>query len=605
MRVLHIGKFFPPDPGGMETFLADLAEAQRAAGDESFALVHGTPMDEDPSWLIRVPVSRQILYTPIAPAFRAHLKSAIRRIKPDVLHLHMPNPSAFWALTLSEACDIPWVVHWHSDVIPTLRRSALSLAYQVYRPFEQAVLKRAQHVIVTSPDYLAASVPLQRWRDKCRMVPLALDTRKLPAHPPGLAVDPWPAGTFRLLSVGRLSHYKGYQTLIDAVAGMDGVHLVIAGDGEDRLALQAHIKAQGRDARTTLVGRIDESTKHALLAQCDAFCLASRERTEAFGIAVMEAMYYARPCLVSALSGSALPWLVTSSQAGLTVPVGDLPRWRAAISTLRADPDLAAIAGTRGRAAILKRFDIAPSTAAIRSIYPRPEIDPVRFSQPLVVIPARNEAPTIEGVIAAVRAQGLHHIVVVSDQSTDDTAAIARAADAVVLEPVLSVGAWGAMQTGIRYAMRNGYRQVITLHANGQHEPSCLPEILAAAMTADVVIGASTGHGSRTRRLAWSYFRTISGFRIDDLTSGLRCYSRAACEILASEEATLLDYKDLGVLLLLRNAGLSIMEVPVEMHPRASVSPRVFTGWARIARYMMESTLLCISRGHPKHFLKQ
>ncbi|MCK0509352.1 hypothetical protein [Aromatoleum anaerobium] len=54
------------------------------------------------------------------------------------------------------------------------------------------------------------------------------------------------------------------------------------------------------------------------------------------------------------------------------------------------------------------------------------------------------------------------------------------------------------------------------------------------------------------------------------------CYNRAACEILAADEATLLDYQDLGVLLMLRHAGLEIAEVPVAMYPRATGPSRIF-----------------------------
>jgi hypothetical protein len=76
-----------------------------------------------------------------------------------------------------------------------------------------------------------------------------------------------------------------------------------------------------------------------------------------------------------------------------------------------------------------------------------------------------------------------------------------------------------------------------------------------------------------------------------DLTSGFRCYNLAACEVLAAEEASLLDYQDIGVLLL-RHAGLAITEVPVEMYPRSSGPSRIFASWPRVARYMIESTLL-------------
>jgi len=174
LRVLHIGKFYPPVHGGMEVFLADLIDAQRSQVIEAFALVHGTPLADDPPWLVRVPVLAHLVYAPIAPGFRLALAQAIDRFQPQVLHLHMPNNGVFWALTLQAARNIPWLLHWHSDVVFADDHKKLSLAYKIYRPFEVAVLNRVERIVVTSPPYLQASQVLAPWRDKCIVVPLGL-----------------------------------------------------------------------------------------------------------------------------------------------------------------------------------------------------------------------------------------------------------------------------------------------------------------------------------------------------------------------------------------------------------------------------------------------
>jgi hypothetical protein len=137
------------------------------------------------------------------------------------------------------------------------------------------------------------------------------------------------------------------------------------------------------------------------------------------------------------------------------------------------------------------------------------------------------------------------------------------------------------------------------MDADGQHEPGYLPLLIDAAKGADVVIAACPSRGSRMRHVAWSYFRMLTGLSFDDLTSGFRYYNAEACRILASEEATLLDYQDIGVLLLLRGANLRISEVAVAMNPRKSGASRVFSSWWTVARYMAETTLLCLSHWKP------
>ena len=113
---------------------------------------------------------------------------------------------------------------------------------------------------------------------------------------------------------------------------------------------------------------------------------------------------------------------------------------------------------------------------------------------------------------------------------------------------------------------------------------------------ADVVIGAFPERASRLRRIAWQWFRQLAGFDLRDLTSGFRYYNRSAMQTLAIEEATLLDYQDLGILLLARKAGLRIAEVPVEMGMRVSGKSRIFDSWVSVGRYLALTTLLCLAR---------
>jgi glycosyltransferase involved in cell wall biosynthesis len=597
--VLHLGKFFPPHPGGMELYLADLVGAQRATGVDACALVHGKPLADDPPWLQRVPVQASLVYAPIALGYRAALRRAIDRYQPDVLHLHMPNNSVFWALTLGAARDIPWVVHWHSDVVVSRIRGALALAYRLYRPFEQMVLARAKRVVATSPPYLEASEPLSAWRHKCAVVPLGL-------HAPGAAAAPaqnaWAPGKLRLLSIGRLAYYKGFETLIASLAGLPQVELLIVGDGELQASLQSQIDQQvkaGAPCGVRLLGHVSDAEKHALLAACDVFCLASRERTEAFGMVLLEAMAHGKPCLVSDLAGSGMGWVVDQCGAGLGCPTEDVAAWQTAVVWMAEHPDERGAMGRAGRQAFLQRFTIEASAAALQREYRLAQDlspSPSGEGKLLIVIPARNEATTIGALLHDLRAVGYRDVLVIDDMSDDGTGDIARAAGAKVLRPILGMGAWGGMQAGIRYGRREGFECVVTMDADGQHEVAELPALLRAREDADVVIGAFPQRASRARRIAWGWFRALSGLGLTDLTSGFRCYSGAALAVLSGSEATLFDYQDVGTLLLLRRAGIRMVEVPVMMNQRVAGKSRIFNSWLSVGRYMAVTTLLCLSR---------
>jgi len=222
----------------------------------------------------------------------------------------------------------------------------------------------------------------------------------------------------------------------------------------------------------------------------------------------------------------------------------------------------------------------------------------VALDRPIALIPAYNEEATVGAIVAQVREMWGYPVVVIDDCSIDDTARTARAAGAVVLPLTIQLGAWGAIQTGLRYALSQGYRAAITLDADGQHEPQDIGALLQPLATdaADVAIGAFPERASRARRIAWSYFRGITGLKLEDITSGFRAYNHAAMTVLASREASLLDYQDVGVLLILRRKGLRIVETPVAMQPRALGASRVFRSWWVVGKYMLQTSLLCLAR---------
>lgn len=604
MRVLHVGKFYPPYRGGMEVFLADLLDEQRRQGIDAHAVVHGDPQPDDPVWVRRVPVQFNLVYAPMALGFRHALGQTIDQLKPDVLHLHMPNNSALWALTLPAARKVPWVVHWHSDVVVSNIKWSVAMAYMLYRPFEQALLERAQQVFATSPPYLQASGALRRWRGKCEVVPLGINLSTPPPAEPLAKSLQWRPGTqLRLLSIGRLTYYKGFETLIQAVATLPSVELLIAGDGELRDALQALIDnttPASRPAATRLLGAVDDAQKHALLAQCDLFCLASRERTEAFGIVLLEAMQHARPCLVTDLPGSGMPWVVSHARCGLHVPFEDVSAWRSTIARLQHDLPLRTRLGLAGRKALHRSFGIEPCERAMARHY-RGLAPGTQAAAPtrdlMVVIATHNNANDIVHLLQRVRALVNAPVLVVDNRSTDATCHLAEQHGARVLRPLLAMTSWGSLQTGLRYALIQGFASAVTIDAEGRYEVEELPTLLAAGRRADVAVAYFAAQNSLPRRVAWQWFRWVTGLDLRDFVSGFRLYNRTAMEAAASAEATLLDYQDIGTLLLMRRRGLRMTEIALSMHTHRTDRSKIFRSWANAVRYVAVSSLLGIAHG--------
>ncbi|MCX7544339.1 glycosyltransferase family 2 protein [Marinicella gelatinilytica] len=215
----------------------------------------------------------------------------------------------------------------------------------------------------------------------------------------------------------------------------------------------------------------------------------------------------------------------------------------------------------------------------------------------LIVIPAFNEADNLAQLLPQLCAAVTADILVVDDFSSDGTVETVRNQGLTCLRLPLQLGAWGATQTGIRYAKRHDYDFVLTMDADGQHVPHEIAGLLKAANNHqyDVIIGTCPQRVSRLKKIAWRFFKIISQIRIEDLTSGFRVYNKKAIDVLADKTASLLDYQDVGVLLLLLRADLKITEIPVKMDIRKDGKSRVFSSWLVVFKYMLQTTTLCIA----------
>jgi len=378
MRVMHIGKFFAPFAGGIENFMLDLVRACASRDVEQAALVHESPGDEGRNAggaehglvaLRRVPVLGQFVYAPVAPRFRVELEAMLADFRPDLLHVHAPNASAFWLLASRRARRLPWVVHWHSDVVGPGLDTRLKLLYPGYKPFEHALLRRADVVIATSPPYLDSSRALARWRHKCRLIPLGLDPARVESDSADPRDDDWHGGArLRLLALGRLTRYKGMEVLVRAAQDVPGVSVNIVGDGAERRRLERLIPDSSA-ARIRVLGPVDDSVRNRLLAGCDVLCLPSLNRAEAFGMALLEAMASGKPTIATRVPGSGMDWVVEEGRTGWLVDPGDVDALGRLIQSMISQRSRLADYGVEARRRFEKRFRIDAVADEIVEVY--------------------------------------------------------------------------------------------------------------------------------------------------------------------------------------------------------------------------------------------
>jgi glycosyltransferase involved in cell wall biosynthesis len=217
----------------------------------------------------------------------------------------------------------------------------------------------------------------------------------------------------------------------------------------------------------------------------------------------------------------------------------------------------------------------------------------------LIIIPVLNEALSLPYVLSEISGFKDLDILVVDDASTDSSVKVCHEYGVKILPLKISLGAWGATQAGMRYALMHGYDSIITMDGDGQHHGFDIPKLLIAAKQqpdAAVVIGESVSRGSYLRHIAWRFFRIITGIGIEDITSGFRLYRHRAIELLTNKGATLLDYQDVGVLLMLKSAGLKVVETRVSTTKRLHGKSHLFSTWIKVGHYMIITTILAISK---------
>jgi glycosyltransferase involved in cell wall biosynthesis len=232
-----------------------------------------------------------------------------------------------------------------------------------------------------------------------------------------------------------------------------------------------------------------------------------------------------------------------------------------------------------------------------------------RTSRLLVVVPAWNEEASVGHVIKEIHAiLPDSHVLVVDDGSTDRTGEVALEAGAHLLTLPYNLGVGGAMRAGFRYALRYGFDVVVQVYADGQHDASSIPRLLAEIDAgADVVIGARfAGEGAyRTGRIRRAAMRLLAFLlsrlchtRLTDATSGFRATGARALRLFAQTYPTEYLGDTIESLVIAARSGCRCRQVPVVMRQRYSGTPSqsVWKSTAYLSRAFLVLFLATIRR---------
>lgn len=367
-NIVHFGKYYFPDAGGIESVTISLAKG--AATSSHFVSVvcfQKTPGNSDEMIdgvrVIRTSIMKVIASQPLG--IKYFLQCLKQGKNADLIHLHVPNMlGALCGLLLSKKSRL--LVHWHSDVINK------GIIGKMLRPLESALLRSADCIIATSQVYADSSETLRPYKDKITVVPIGVPEAKHKVTHSDLppSIDEKIRGKKIILAVGRLVPYKGFNVLVDAAKHLlnDSV-VVIVGSGPLHQELKQVIELVGVKDRVVLAGRLSDAALHALFERATLYCLSSISRAEAFGVVLLEAMTYGLPIVATDIPGSGVPWVNQHGISGLNVPVGDPLALAQACNQILASPEVRARFSDGARQRFASEFTEAVSIKKMMHVY--------------------------------------------------------------------------------------------------------------------------------------------------------------------------------------------------------------------------------------------
>jgi len=377
MRVLHLGKYYPPVTGGVETVTHQLAEGMTRRGVRSDVLClnpHGPTVEE--TWtagsrdytVIRAAAPVVAASTPLSPDFA----SKLRRLGSDydILHVHCPNPMAALALRLANPKSRV-VLHWHSDVI---RQKYYNKVYRLL--LGNWLAARADAVVGATPAHVEASEYARAFRGKARIIPFCLDPGPFAAARVDQAVlsrlrERFP-GKKIVFALGRLISYKGFDVLIQAAKLLpEDWTALVGGVGPMEAELRRLIAGLKLTGKVELLGEIPQEELSAHYHFCRVFCLPSVTRAEMYGMVQLEAMASGRPVVSTRIPGSGVPWVNEHGITGLTVPPRDPAALAEAILDIDRDQTRWEAMAASGLTASRERFAPEVMLGAMEELYCR------------------------------------------------------------------------------------------------------------------------------------------------------------------------------------------------------------------------------------------
>lgn len=365
--ILQIAKYYYPVEGGIETVTKYMAEG--LSSFENIVICFSqdgiTRMDTvNGIEVYRIAPSLRVSSQDICFSYYSYLKKIIYEVQPDIILLHCPNPFLYPITAKLKPQNTKLVLLWHSDIL------GKGMLYRLVGRFERQILKKADLILATSPNYVHPSSPIYEYRDKTKVVANGIIKKDFQWRPGDEKIVEEIRQKYQhkriVFFVGRHAQYKGINYLIEAEKYIQTECMIlIGGRGPETDLLQENTHSD----RIKFIGRIPNKYLRCYYYASDIFAFTSCTKQEAFGIALAEAMYCGCVPVTFSIEGSGVNWVSVKDKTCMQVPLGDTKAYAAAIDKLLCDHDLYIQLASAGKERIERMFTCEASIKEAEKIF--------------------------------------------------------------------------------------------------------------------------------------------------------------------------------------------------------------------------------------------
>jgi glycosyltransferase involved in cell wall biosynthesis len=263
----------------------------------------------------------------------------------DVIHYQFPWPFADLLALTRQSSSKPYIVSYQSDII---RQNVLN---KLYQPLMNKFLDKAASVVATSQNYISSSTVLRTLEQAPVFIPNGIDKELDPAsYQEEKEEYEKTYGQNFFLFLGVFRYYKGLNYLLKA-AQKTGLEVVIGGDGAEAEKLYQYVQEHDL-TNVHFLGYVTEQQKHALIDLSSALILPSSERSEAYGMVLLEAARQGTPMISTELD-SGTSYINAHNETGLVISAKSSVQLAAAMQEMTGNEDMVKLMSISAK----KRFE--------------------------------------------------------------------------------------------------------------------------------------------------------------------------------------------------------------------------------------------------------